>query len=62
MCETWIMVAFLGWMPPMRVDNFRTEAECHATGEIFESYCAKRAGKPCVGAHYCVPGPNVPCK
>jgi len=55
------MLAFLGWMPPMRVDGFDTEKACHETGEIFESYCSKRSGKPCVGAHYCVPGPTQTC-
>jgi len=45
----------------MRVDGFDTEKACHETGEIFESYCSKRSGKPCVGAHYCVPGPTRTC-
>lgn len=61
MCETWILVAFIGWMPPFRVDGFHTEQECEATAEIVLNYCRKQPDPQCNGKHYCFPGPSIKC-
>ena len=61
MCETWIMVAFIGWMPPFRVDGFHSEEECKTTAERVLNYCEKSATAHCQGTYYCFPGPSVRC-
>lgn len=63
MCETWILLAFLGWMPPLRIDGFQTPEQCETTGKRVEGYCLKsdRDPKPCKPVHYCIEGPPAPC-
>jgi hypothetical protein len=60
-CETWIMIAFLGWTPPLQVGGFLTEDACHKSGKQAENYCTKRDNEPCTPKHYCLAGPPVPC-
>jgi hypothetical protein len=61
MCETWILVAFIGWTPPFRIDGLHSEAECHRIGAIVERYCTERDQKSCNASHYCIPGPQRTC-
>ena len=65
MCETWIMVAFIGWLPPFRIDGFQTEDACQRSGQVVSSYCQKieelKGSQTCSGAHYCIPGAPAPC-
>jgi hypothetical protein len=60
-CETWILFAFVGFLPPIRIDGFQTETQCDRVGDQIVTYCDRIEPAPCTGTKYCIEGPPAPC-
>jgi hypothetical protein len=61
LCAQWILFAFVGFLPPIRIDGFQTIEQCERVGARIVTYCDRIEPAPCTGSHYCIEGPAIAC-